>query len=110
PGMLVDHHCHLDFPDFADDLDGVIGRAKAAGVGMLVSISTRIRRLDGLLKIAEAYDNVLCSVGTHPHHAHEDFDILPETIAPLALHTKVVGMADAGLAYFYGASPCGAED
>src|SRR5436853_515084 len=50
--MLVDHHCHLDFPDFAPDLDGVVGRARSAGVGMIVTISTRIRRFDGLLEMA----------------------------------------------------------
>ncbi len=70
--MLVDHHCHLDFPDFAQELDGVIARAEAAGVGLTVSISTRIRRFEQLLAIAEAHDNVFCSVGTHPHYAYEE--------------------------------------
>jgi TatD DNase family protein len=107
--MLVDHHCHLDFPDFADDLDGVVGRAKAAGVGMLVSISTRIRRFDGLLKIAEAYDNVLCSVGTHPHYAHEELDIPVAEIVERARHPKVVAIGEAGLDYFYDNSPRAAQ-
>jgi TatD DNase family protein len=108
--MLVDHHCHLDFPDFADDLDGVVGRAKAAGVGMLVSISTRIRRLDPLLKIAEAYDNVLCSVGTHPHYAHEELDVPVEEIVARARHPKVVAIGEAGLDYFYDYSPRSAQE
>ncbi len=103
--MLVDHHCHLDFPDFADDLDGVVGRAKAAGVGVLVSISTRIRRFDGLLRIADAYDNVLCSVGTHPHYAHEELDIPVEEIVERARHPRVVAIGEAGLDYFYDNSP-----
>jgi TatD DNase family protein len=103
--MLVDHHCHLDFPDFAEDLDGVVGRAKAAGVGMLVSISTRIRRHEGLLKIAETYDNVLCSVGTHPHHAHEELDVPVEEIVARSRHPKVVAIGEAGLDYFYDSSP-----
>jgi TatD DNase family protein len=107
--MLVDHHCHLDFPDFADDLDGVVGRARAAGVGMLVSISTRIRRLDGLLRIAEAYDDVLVSVGTHPHYAHEELDIPPGEIVGLARHPKVVAIGEAGLDYFYDTSPRDAQ-
>jgi TatD DNase family protein len=81
--MLVDHHCHLDFPDFAGELDAIVARAKAAGVGVLVSISTRIRRFDQLLAIAEAHDNVLCSVGTHPHYAHEELDVpVPEIVRP----------------------------
>ena len=60
--MLVDSHCHLDFPDFAEDLDGIVARAAAAGVGRLVTISTRVRRLPELLAIAERFENVFCSV------------------------------------------------
>jgi TatD DNase family protein len=107
--MLVDHHCHLDYPDFADDLDGVIGRAKAAGVGLLVSISTRIRSFDRLRAIAEAHDNVLSSVGTHPHYAHEELDIPVEQIVALARHPKVVAIGEAGLDYFYDSSPRDAQ-
>ncbi|MDU2926879.1 TatD family hydrolase, partial [Bradyrhizobium sp.] len=59
--MLVDSHCHLDFPDFAEDLDGIVARAAAAGVGRLVTISTRVRRLPELLAIAERFENVFCS-------------------------------------------------
>ena len=73
--MLVDHHCHLDAPDFAADLEGVVGRAKAAGVGIIVSISTHVRRLGETLRIAESYSNVFSSVGTHPHYAHTELDI-----------------------------------
>ena len=64
--MLIDSHCHLDFPDFKDELDGVVARAKAAGVGRMVTISTRVRRQPDLLAIAERFDDVFCSVGTHP--------------------------------------------
>ncbi|MBO0764524.1 MAG: TatD family hydrolase [Hyphomicrobiaceae bacterium] len=103
--MLVDHHCHLDYPDFVDDLDGVIGRAKAAGVGMLVSISTRIRSFDRLRGLAEAYDDVLCSVGTHPHYAHEELDVSVEEIVERTRHPKVVAIGEAGLDYFYDNSP-----
>jgi TatD DNase family protein len=103
--MLVDHHCHLDFPDFADDLDGVVARAKAAGVGVLVSISTRIRRFDRLLNLVEAYPNVFCSVGTHPHYAHEELDVPVEQIVRLARHPKVVAIGEAGLDYHYDNSP-----
>src|SRR5262245_46518094 len=103
--MLIDHHCHLDFPDFADDLDGVVARAKAAGVGALVSISPRIRRFDRLLKLVEAYPNVFCSVGTHPHYAHEELDVPVAEIVRLARHPKVVAIGEAGLDYFYDNSP-----
>jgi TatD DNase family protein len=107
--MLVDHHCHLDFPDFAADLDGVIARAKAAGVGLMVSISTRIRRFEQLLEIVEAHENVFCSVGTHPHYAHEELDVPVEEIVRLARHPKVVAIGEAGLDYFYDNSPRAAQ-
>jgi TatD DNase family protein len=103
--MLVDHHCHLDFPDFAADLDGVVGRSRAAGVGGIVSISTRMRRLDALLGIVERYPQVFCSVGTHPHYAHEELDVPVEEIVRLARHPKIVAIGEAGLDYFYDKSP-----
>jgi TatD DNase family protein len=108
--MLVDHHCHLDFPDFADELDAVIARAKAAGVGLIVSISTSIRRFDRLLRIAEAHASVFCSVGTHPHYAHEELDVPVEEIVRLAGHPKVVAIGEAGLDYFYDNSPRAAQE
>jgi TatD DNase family protein len=108
--MIVDHHCHLDFPDFADELDGVVARAKAAGVGLMVSISTRIRRFDRLLQIVDAHPNVFCSVGTHPHYAHEELDVPVEEIVRLSRHPKVVAIGEAGLDYFYDKSPRAAQE
>lgn len=105
PTMLVDHHCHLDSPDFAADLDGVIGRARTAGVGIIVSISMHVRRLAETLKIAEAHANVFASVGTHPHYAHTELDIPVEEIVRLSQHSKVVAIGEAGLDYFYDNSP-----
>lgn len=99
--MLVDHHCHLDFPEFQQDLDGVVARAGAAGVGLLVTISTRMRRFDQVLGVAERYPNVFCSVGTHPHNAHEELDIPPSEIVRLSQHPKVVAIGEAGLDYHY---------
>jgi TatD DNase family protein len=103
--MLVDSHCHLDFPDFAADLDGLVARAEAAGVTHVVSISTRVRRHAALLAIAERYPNVYCSVGTHPHYAHEELDIGAETLLTHTAHPKVVAIGEAGLDYFYDNSP-----
>jgi TatD DNase family protein len=108
--MLVDHHCHLDFPDFAQELGAVIARAESAGVGLMVSISTRIRRFEALLAIAEAHDNVFCSVGTHPHYAHEELDISVDEIVRLSEHPKVVAIGEAGLDYFYDNSPRPAQE
>src|SRR6201997_3483107 len=99
--MLVDSHCHLDFPDFAGDLDGIVARAASAGIGRMVTISTRVRRLGELIAIAERFDNVHCSVGTHPHHADEEDGISPEELIALTKHPKVVALGEAGLDYFY---------
>jgi TatD DNase family protein len=99
--MLVDHHCHLDFPQLANDREALLKRAREAGVGVIVTISTRIRRLPELIAIAEANPNVYCSVGTHPHNAHEEFDIPAEEIVRLSQHPKVVAIGEAGLDYFY---------
>jgi TatD DNase family protein len=99
--MLVDHHCHLDFPDFASELDNVVARAREAGVGTMVTISTRIRQFDKVLAVAERFEDVYCSVGTHPHNAHEELDIPLERIVELTRHPKVVAVGEAGLDYHY---------
>jgi TatD DNase family protein len=99
--MLVDSHCHLDFPDFAAELDAVVARAAAAGVDRIVSISTRVRQHAGLLAIAERYPRVFCSVGTHPHHAHEELDITAADLVRRTEHPKVVAIGEAGLDYHY---------
>ncbi|MBN9040190.1 MAG: LuxR family transcriptional regulator [Rhizobiales bacterium 62-47] len=99
--MLVDSHCHLDFPDFADDLDGIVARAEAAGVGRIVTISTRVRQLDTLLAITQRFPDVYCSVGTHPHHADEEDGIATDELIALTQHPKVVALGEAGLDYFY---------
>ena len=99
--MLVDHHCHLDFPQFADDRAAVVARAGTAGVGVMVTICTRIRRLPELLDIAQAHDNVFCSVGTHPHQADEETEYTTGEIVRLSRHPKVVAIGEAGLDYFY---------
>jgi len=109
--MLVDHHCHLDFPQFADDRAGLIARAHAAGVGLMVTISTRVARFDDIKEIAEAHDAVFCSVGTHPHYADEELDVTPEQLAELSEHLKVVAIGEAGLDYHYQkSSPEGQAD
>jgi TatD DNase family protein len=99
--MLVDSHCHLDFPDFADDLDGIVSRAAAAGIGRMVTISTRVREQAKLLAIAERFPNVYCSVGTHPHHADEEDGIPTDELIALTQLPKVVALGEAGLDYFY---------
>src|SRR3954463_4320127 len=99
--MLVDSHCHLDFPDFGADLEAIVARAAAAGIGRIVTISTRVRRLGELLEIAERFPTVYCSVGTHPHHADEEDGIPVDELIELTRHPKVVALGEAGLDYFY---------
>jgi len=103
--MLVDSHCHLDFPDFADELDAVIARARAAGIGRMVTISTRVRRQNELLAIADRFSDVFCSVGTHPHYAHEEPDVTAADLVARTRHPKVVAIGEAGLDYHYDRSP-----
>ena len=99
--MLVDSHCHLDFPDFADDLDAIVARAESAGIWRIVTISTRVKRLDALLGITARFANVYCSLGTHPHNADEEDGITAEQLIELTEHPKVVALGEAGLDYFY---------
>src|ERR1043165_7990927 len=107
--MLVDSHCHLDFPDFAPELEAVVARAEAAGLGRMVTISTRVRRHAQILAIAERFPNVTCSVGTHPHHAHEELDITVDDLIARTSHPKVVAIGEAGLDYHYDNSPRDAQ-
>ena len=107
--MLVDSHCHLDFPDFAEERDAIVQRALDAGVGRMVTISTRVRRFDAVKAVAEAYPEVYCSVGTHPLSAAEEPDITTEEIVALTGHPKVVAIGEAGLDYFYDKAPRGQQ-
>ncbi|AVO44932.1 TatD family hydrolase [Phreatobacter cathodiphilus] len=108
--MWVDSHCHLDFPELAADRDGLIGRAVAAGLRSMVTISTRVRRFDGIRAIAEAHDGIWCSVGTHPHNAHEELDVTAEELVALAEHPRVIAIGEAGLDFFYDKSPREAQE
>ena len=99
--MLIDHHCHLDFPGFDADRAETVARAHAAGVGLLVSISTKVRQFEHLLETIAPFSNVFCSVGTHPHHAHTELEITADDLVRLAQHPRVVAIGEAGLDYHY---------
>lgn len=103
--MIVDSHCHLDFPDFAGQADELIARAKAADVGLMVTICTRVRRFADIAAIADSHDTVFCSVGTHPHEAAEEIDVTADDLVRLAAHPKCVAIGESGLDYFYDSSP-----
>lgn len=99
--MLVDSHCHLDFPEFADEREAVVARARAAGVSHMLTISTRVRRFAEILAIAERHDEVFCSVGTHPHEADAEAGIGADELIALTRHPKVVAIGEVGLDYYY---------
>ena len=103
--LVIDSHCHLDFPALSAELDDVIARAGDAGVDLMVTISTRVHEFGRILEIAERYDEVYCTVGTHPHNAADEPDVTAEQLVELAQHPKVVGIGEAGLDYFYDNSP-----
>ena len=103
--MLVDSHCHLDFPDFAGEVPAILSRARDAGVRTCVSIGTKLSAFTAVRAVAETHENVWCSVGIHPHEAEKE---LLENAAPLveaAGHPKVIGLGETGLDYFYEHSP-----
>jgi TatD DNase family protein len=103
--MLVDSHCHLDFPDFSAERDAVVARARAAGIGRMVTISTRVKKLPQIIAITEQFPEIFCSVGTHPHNAHEELDVDAKALAALSKHPKIVAIGEAGLDYHYDNSP-----
>jgi TatD DNase family protein len=98
---LVDSHCHLDFPDFAGELDAVIARAHAAGVGRMVTICTRLRLVPQVRAIAEAHDGIFWAAGTHPMHVAEEPMATVEDLVALAAHPKFVAIGETGLDYHY---------
>ena len=103
--MLIDHHCHLDFPGFDEDRAETVARAHAAGVGLLISISTKVRQFENLLEKIAPFPNVYCSIGTHPHHAHTELDVTADDLVALSRHPRVVAIGEAGLDYHYENSP-----
>lgn len=104
--MLIDSHCHLDH--FEADAEAVVQRAASEGVGVILTVSTRVRQFDRIRALAERFPNVVCSVGTHPHYAAEERDVTLGEMLELAAHPKVVAFGEAGLDYFY--QKCSPED
>lgn len=103
--MLVDSHCHLDFPDFAEDFDGVLSRAEDADIESILTICTHVTKFGQIRAIAEAHDHIWCSVGIHPHEAESEPPVTGAELAELSAHPKCIGIGETGLDYFYGHSP-----
>ncbi len=102
---LTDTHCHLDFPDFVEDVAGVVARAKAAGVQRMVTIATHVARAERYQALAESHDGVWFTIGTHPHNAADERDVTVEDLLSLARHPRCVAIGEGGLDYFYERSP-----
>jgi TatD DNase family protein len=102
---VIDSHCHLDYPGLVEDLPGVVARAEGAGVRLMLTIGTRVKKLGQILALAERHSNIFCTVGTHPHNAAEEPDVTAEELTLLARHPKVVGIGEAGLDYHYDYAP-----
>lgn len=103
--VLVDSHCHLDFPDFAEEREAIVQRARDNGVVRMVTISTRVKRFETIRAIADAHEDVFCSVGTHPHQADEELDVTADNLVRLTEGDKVVAIGEAGLDYYYDSAP-----
>ena len=103
--MLVDSHCHLDFPELRSDLPAVLARATEAGVQAMLTIATRLDRFEGVRAVAETAPNIWCTVGIHPHEAADEPIDEPARLIAEASHPKVIGIGEAGLDYYYEHSP-----
>lgn len=99
--QLVDSHCHLNFPDFKDDLDAVVARARAAGVGVMQTICTEMAEFDEVLAIAERYEGIYCSVGVHPNDSGKQEVATAQELVEKAKHPLVIGIGETGLDYHY---------
>ncbi|WP_300542848.1 TatD family hydrolase [Maricaulis sp.] len=103
--MLIDSHVNLHGDQFAEDLDAVIDRAREAGVVRMITICCRLSDFPAVSAIAEAHDDIYCTIGAHPHHAKDRPDIAAGELVEIARHPKVVGIGETGLDFHYGYSP-----
>jgi TatD DNase family protein len=99
--MLIDSHCHLEYKGLVEDRAGVLERARAAGIGGFLNISTRQREWDQVIATAACEDNVWASVGIHPHEADAHADLGAAALLQAATHPKVVAIGETGLDYYY---------
>lgn len=99
--MLIDSHCHLEYKGLVEDQQGVLERARAAGVGGFLSISTRQREWEQVIATAERESDVWASVGIHPHEADGHADLGEAALLAAAAHPKVIAIGETGLDYYY---------
>lgn len=108
--MIIDSHCHLNFPQLDGDLEGVRSRAKAAGVDLMLTIGTKLREFDRVREIAEAAPEVYCSVGVHPHEAEQERINTAQPLVTISQHPKVVGIGETGFDFYYDNAPRDAQE
>ena len=99
--MFVDSHCHLNYKGLVEDQQGVLERARAAGVSAFLNISTRASEWDEVIGLAETEADVMASVGIHPHEADIHPDVETDTLVERARHPRVIGIGETGLDYYY---------
>jgi TatD DNase family protein len=99
--MLIDSHCHLEYKGLIEDKQGVLARARAAGIGGFLSISTRQREWTQVIGTAEREADVWASVGIHPHEADGHSDMGEGALLEAAAHPKVIAIGETGLDYYY---------
>jgi len=99
--MLIDSHCHLNYKGLVEDQQAVLARARAAGVGAFLNISTRASEWDEVIGLAEQESDVMASVGIHPHEADLHPDVETDTLVARAAHPRVIGIGETGLDYYY---------
>ena len=99
--MLVDSHCHLEYEGLVDDQSAVLARAREAGVGAFLNISTKRSEWEQVVATAEREADVFASVGIHPHHADDHQDVSETDLATAAAHPRVIGLGETGLDYYY---------
>jgi TatD DNase family protein len=109
PAMFIDSHCHLDYEGLVEDQQGVLERARAAGVTRMLNISTRASEWDSVIATADRESDVMASVGIHPHEADIHPDVETETLVAKARHPKVIGIGESGLDYYYDRSDRGRQ-
>lgn len=99
--MLIDSHCHLEYEGLVEDQQGVLNRAREAGIGGFLNISTRQREWDRVIATAAREPDVWASVGIHPHEADQHADLGEGALIAAAAHPKVIGIGETGLDYYY---------
>ena len=99
--MLVDSHCHLEYEGLVENQSDVLDRARSAGVGAFLNISTKRAEWDQVVATAAAQGDVWASVGIHPHNADDHPDLTREELLQAASHPRVIGLGETGLDYYY---------